>query len=101
MVGRPNPRRRLVLADPEQAVRGFGFVPGAPPRHERARHRRVREVDGDCIVDDRTDAARGHRPAIGAGVLVEPGICVPIRSGCGRDVRNNDAALLDEMSVAA
>src|SRR6266853_2837222 len=47
-------------------------MPGAPSGHERARYGCVGQIDRDCIVDDATRAARGHCPAIGASILVEP-----------------------------
>src|SRR5712671_8163574 len=49
-------------------------MPGAPSRHERARDRRVGEVDGNSVVDDGANTARGHCPAVRTGILVEPGV---------------------------
>jgi len=61
-------------------------MPGAPSRHKRARDRRVGEVDGNYVIDDGTDAARGHCPAIGASILVEPRLHLiePLAEAAGR-----------------
>jgi hypothetical protein len=43
-----------------------------PAGHEDARDRRVGQIDRDRIVLDTAHAARGPRPGIRSGILVEP-----------------------------
>src|SRR5882762_6178322 len=61
-------------------------MPGAPSGHERARYGCVGQIDRDCIIDDATRAARGHCPAIGASILVEPRLHLiePLAEAAGR-----------------
>src|SRR3979490_236283 len=61
-------------------------MPGAPSGHECARYGCVGQIDRDCIVDDATRAARGHCPAIGASILVEPRLHLigPLAEAAGR-----------------
>ena|SRR5258707_8710740 len=64
--------RRFVVSDAKQTVDRLDPPRSAPSGDERARNRHVGEIDRDGIIDDAPDTARGQRPTIRAGILVEP-----------------------------
>jgi hypothetical protein len=84
VVSRSNPCYRLIIADPKKAIDGLNFLGAAPPGHERARDRRIGEMDRDSIVQDTPHAggadklpawaapARGHGPIIRSRILTIP-----------------------------
>jgi hypothetical protein len=47
-------------------------VPGAPSRHKTSGDRDIGEIDRNRVIYHAACAARGHCPAIGAGILIEP-----------------------------
>src|ERR1700741_1366500 len=69
----PNPRRRLVLSHSEHTPGRLDLGPGAPARDEGTREHGIREVDRNSVIEHAADAGRGHRPAIGGAVPIEPG----------------------------
>jgi hypothetical protein len=68
----PDPRRRLVVANPEHATIRLDPRPSAPPSDECARECGVEEINRHGIVQHATHSGRSHRPTIGAAILVEP-----------------------------
>lgn len=56
----------------EAAFVGFDTVSQAPARHERIRERCIEKVDGECIINDPTQARRGHGPVGGAAIRIKP-----------------------------
>src|SRR5215472_2302105 len=60
------PRRRLILAYLEHAAGRLNLGASASPRNERARERRIPEVDRDRVVQHPAHSRRRHRPGIGA-----------------------------------
>ena len=69
----PDPRRRLVVANPEHTTIRLDPRPSAPPNDERARECGVEEIDRDGIIEYSAHAGRRHRPAIRSTILIEPG----------------------------
>ena len=67
-------RRWRVIPEPERASLSFRLLASAPPGHECARERDAREVDRDCIVENAAYSSRGHGPAVGTAVFIEPRI---------------------------
>jgi len=51
MQPRPNPRRRLILTDPEHAASRLDLGPHTPPRHEGACECRICEIERDRVVE--------------------------------------------------
>jgi hypothetical protein len=67
-----NPRRWFILPDLENPARGFSPVPDAPPSYERARQRRILEVERNGVIEHAAHSRRGHHPSISAAILVKP-----------------------------
>jgi hypothetical protein len=65
--------RRLIGTHPEHALCRLDLVTCAPPRDEGTRERSVEETDRHRVVEHPARSGRGHRPAICAAILVEPG----------------------------
>jgi hypothetical protein len=59
---------------PERPFTDLDIRSGAPPIYEGGSQRRIEEVDRDCIIDHAAQSGRGHGPAVGAAILVEPGV---------------------------
>jgi hypothetical protein len=57
---------------PEHAVSRLDLVTGALPRDERARQRRVEEIDRHSIIEHPAHPGRRHGTAVSAAVLVQP-----------------------------
>src|SRR5215469_6062038 len=68
-----NPWRRLVLAHLEHAASRLDLGPDAPPRNEGARERRIREIEGDSVIQHPAHSRRRHCPPIRPAILVQPG----------------------------
>src|SRR5438034_4032430 len=66
------PGRWRVVPDLEGAVDGFDPVAPAPAHDKGAGERRIAKIDRDRIVEHATQPGRGHRPAPGAAIVVEP-----------------------------
>jgi hypothetical protein len=69
----PDPRRRLVIANPEYTAIGLGLGSGASSGDEGARERGIEETDRHGVVEHAPHSGGRHRPTIGAAILVEPG----------------------------
>jgi hypothetical protein len=70
--GSPGSRCRLISPDPEHALRSLDLVTSAPPGYERARQRRVGEVNRDGVVQHSAKPRRRHCPAVSPAVLIQP-----------------------------
>src|SRR6266851_3543571 len=72
MQPRPSPGGRLIVPDPEHALRSFDLVTGAPAGHEGTRDGRVEEVDRQGVIQHAAHPRGGQSPAICATICVEP-----------------------------
>jgi len=63
---------RLVFPNSEEAVRRFGAIADAPPRHEGTRNRCIGQMDRDGVVQYASLPARSHCPSVRTSIVVEP-----------------------------
>ena len=65
-------RRRLILADLEDAVGVLDPIAGAPPGNKGSSQGGVVEVDRDRVVQRAAQTCWRHRPTIGPAIGIEP-----------------------------
>ena len=65
-------RRRLILADLEDAVGALGPIASAPSGNKGGSQGGVVEVDRDRVVQRAAKTGRRHRPAIGPAIGIKP-----------------------------
>src|SRR6266568_9041599 len=64
--------RRRIVPDLEGAVDRRDLAAPAPARDKGAGERRVAKMDRDRVIEHTAQPGGGHRPALGAAIIVEP-----------------------------
>src|ERR1700746_3872253 len=72
MQPRPDPRRRLIVTNAEQAALRLNPGRRAPAGDERARQRGVEKIDRNGVVEHAAHTGWRYCPAVGAAISVEP-----------------------------
>lgn len=72
--GSGRPPVRHIVADPKGAFHRIDARTTAPARDKGAGEGGIGEMDGDGVVEHAAQPRRGHRPAVGAAIVVEPGL---------------------------
>jgi hypothetical protein len=67
-----DPCLRCIVAHLKHASRCLNLSPDAPSRHERARKRRIGEVDREGVIQHSACPGWRHDPPVRTAVLVEP-----------------------------
>src|SRR5262245_58562907 len=71
---RSDPRRRLILAYMEQASGSLDLTPDAPSGNKGTGKGHVSEIGRDRFAQHSAQPRGRHHPAIGAAILVQPGV---------------------------
>src|SRR5688500_9865647 len=80
---------RHIVSNLESALDGVGAMAAAPARHKGAGEGRVTEMHRNRVVEDAAQARRSDGPAVGAAILVEPGLD-PVEPGAEPARRHRD-----------